>query len=136
MGAVLFLASMVAADDGHLSADTTLGDLLSHPDFAGLGHLLLPWDDRMSDDRMPPRNIGSLLPYHSHVDPATIVSALNHMIDDVNNGQTVFYHFYTDEEKKQEPARSNTGLFFFRGKPGALRDHCSRRWLFVCRVRS
>jgi hypothetical protein len=41
------------------------------------------------------------------------------MIDDVNNGQTVFYDFYTDEEKTQKPARANTGLFFFRGKPGA-----------------
>ena len=35
------------------------------------------------------RNVDSLLPYHSHVDPGTVVSALNHMIDDVNNGKTV-----------------------------------------------
>ena len=34
------------------------------------------------------RNVGSLLPYHSHVDPRTVVSALNRMIDDVNNGKT------------------------------------------------
>ena len=65
------------------------------------------------------RNIGSLLPYHSHVDPGTVVSALNHMIDDVNNGKTVFYEFYTEEEKKEQRTKSNTGLFFFRGKPGA-----------------
>jgi acetyl esterase/lipase len=40
------------------------------------------------------------------------------MIDDVNNGYTIFYEFYTEEEKEQR-AKSNTGLFFFRGKPGA-----------------
>jgi acetyl esterase/lipase len=31
----------------------------------------------------------------------------------------VFHDFYTDAEKKAEPSRRNTGLFFFRGKPGA-----------------
>lgn len=103
----------------HLTADHTILDLLNHPAFAGFGRLLLPWDDRSYDNRMRLRNLGSLLPYHSHVNPATVVSALNHMIDDVNNGNTIFYEFYTEEEKKEQRARSNTGLFFFRGKPGA-----------------
>jgi acetyl esterase/lipase len=110
---------MVTAADKHLTADDTIRDLLAHPALAGFGRLLLPWDDRAHDDAMRLRNIGSLLPYHSHVDPATVVSALNHIIDDVNNGKAVFYEFYTDEEKKQQPAKSNTGLFFFRGIPGA-----------------
>jgi acetyl esterase/lipase len=103
----------------HLSPDDTIADLVTHPAFAGFGRLLLPWDDRTYDDGMRLRNIGSLLPYHSHVDPPTVVSALNHMIDDVGNGKTVFYELYTEQEKKQEPTKSNTGLFFFRGKPGA-----------------
>jgi acetyl esterase/lipase len=65
------------------------------------------------------QSIGSLLPYHSHVDPAELVGGLNRIIEEVHNGRTVFYDFYTDEEKKQEPTKSNTGLFFFRGRPGA-----------------
>jgi acetyl esterase/lipase len=48
-----------------------------------------------------------------------VLGALNHMIDDVNDGRTVFYDFYTQKEKSDEPAKSRTGLFFFRGKPGA-----------------
>ena len=103
----------------HLTADDTILDLLNHPAFAGFGRLLLPWDDRTYDDSMRLRNVGSLLPYHSHVDPATVVGGLNHMIDDVNNGKTVFYEFYTDDEKAEQRAKSNTGLFFFRGQPGA-----------------
>ncbi len=102
-----------------LSADDTIRDLLDHPAFAGFSRLLLPWDDRSYDNAMRLRNVGSLLPYHSHVDPATVVAGLNHMIDDVSRGRTVFYEFYTAAEKKAQPARSNTGLFFFRGKPGA-----------------
>ena len=33
--------------------------------------------------------------------------------------RTVFYDVYTDAQKQAEPSRENTGLFFFRGKPGA-----------------
>jgi acetyl esterase/lipase len=103
----------------HLTADDTIGDLLHHPAFAGFARLLLPWDDRDYDDGLRLRNIGSLLPYHSHVDPETVVSGLNHMIDDVNRGHRVFYDFYAETEKKEEPTKSTTGLFYFRGRPGA-----------------
>jgi acetyl esterase/lipase len=68
---------------------------------------------------MPLRNIGSLLPYHSNVDPAVVVSSLNRMIDDVSVGRTVFYDIYTDAQKQAEPSRKDTGLFLFRGKPDA-----------------
>jgi acetyl esterase/lipase len=103
----------------HLAADDTILELLNHPAFAGFARLLLPWDDRSYDNTMRLRNIDALLPYHSHVDPATVVNGLNHLIDDVNRGRTVFYDFYAEDEKKKEPAKSHTGLFFFRGKPGA-----------------
>jgi hypothetical protein len=105
--------------DRQLTADDTIGNLLSHPAFAGFGRLLLPWDDRAYDNGRQLRNIGSLLPFHTHVDAETVVGALNHMIDDVSTGRTVFYEFYPPEGKKEQPAKSNTGLFFFRGKPGA-----------------
>ena len=103
----------------HLRVDHTVGDVVKHPAFAGFGRLLLPWDDRRYDTTTRLRDIGSLLPYHSHVDPAVVVSSLNRMIDDAAAGRTVFYDFYTAAEKAAEPARRNTGLFFFRGKPGA-----------------
>ena len=103
----------------HLRVDDTVGDVLNHPAFAGFGRLLLPWDDRPYNTTIGLRRIGSLLPYHTHVDPDVVVSALNRMIDDAAAGRTVFYDFYTAAEEKAEPARRNTGLFFFRGKPGA-----------------
>ncbi len=68
---------------------------------------------------MPLRIIGSLLPYHTHVDPSVVVSSLNRMIDDASPGKTIFYDIYTDAQKQAEPSRKDTGLFFFRGKPGA-----------------
>jgi acetyl esterase/lipase len=102
-----------------LNADDSLRSLLSHPAFAGFARLLLPWDGRRYDETMRLSEIGSLLPYHSHVDPGTVIGALNRMIGDVNAGHAVFYPFYSDEQKQGQPGRENTGLFFFRGKPGA-----------------
>ena len=103
----------------HLRVDDTVGDILKHPAFAGFGRLLLPWDGRRYATTMKLREIGSLLPYHTHVDPGVVVSSLNRMIDDAAAARTVFHDFYTADEKEAEPSRRNTGLFFFRGKPGA-----------------
>jgi acetyl esterase/lipase len=104
---------------GHLTRDSSIRDVLLHTAFAGFGRLLLPWDDRAYDERMRLSDISALLPYHSHVNPGDVVTTLNRMIDDASNGTTVFYDFYTGTQKQQQPARENTGLFFFRGKPGA-----------------
>jgi acetyl esterase/lipase len=103
----------------HLRIDDTVADVLAHPAFAGFGRLLLPWDDRRYDKTMRLSEIGSLLPYHTRVNPAVVVSSINRMIDDAATGRTVFYDFYSDAQKEAEPSRQNTGLFFYRGKPGA-----------------
>ena len=104
---------------GHLTIDASIRDMLSHPALAGFGRLILPWDDRAYDGSMRLSDIGALLPYHSHVLPGDMVAALNRLIDDASTGKTVFYEFYTGTQKQQQPSRENTGLFFFRGTPGA-----------------
>ncbi|WP_090665345.1 alpha/beta hydrolase [Belnapia rosea] len=103
----------------HLTPDGRLGDILRHPAFAGFARLLLPWDGRAYDDAMPLRQIATLLPYHSRVDPVIVTSALNRMIDDVRDGQPVFHAIYSEAQQQAQPAKANTGLFFFRGRPGA-----------------
>jgi acetyl esterase/lipase len=103
----------------HLGIQDSVGDLLRHPAFAGFSQLILPWDDRRYDERMPLTHVGSLLPYHTRVDPETVVNGLNRLIDDAASGKTVFYGFYSAAQTEQQPARGNTGLFFFRGRPGA-----------------
>lgn len=103
----------------HLRLEDRLGDLVSHPAFQGFSHRLLPWDGRDYDLAMPLKNMEQLLPYHSHVEPSVVVAALNRMVDDTSVGHTVLYDFYTDTQRQAQPALKNTGLFFFRGKPGA-----------------
>ena len=103
----------------HLTADNYVRDIVNHPAFKGFGELLLPLDNNSGyyDTRLS--EIGSLMPYHSHVEPAIVIGALNQMIDEVNAGRTIFYNFYTDEQKRQDPGKRYTGLFFFRGSPGS-----------------
>ena len=112
-------AATHVAPGAQLRVDNTVQDLLNHPAFAGFARLLLPWDDRTYDSSMRLSDLGALLPYHSHVDSASVLDGLNRMIDDVHAGRSVFYDIYTAQQKAADPAKANTGLFFFRGKPGA-----------------
>ena len=102
-----------------LSVQSTLGDLLRHPALAGFALRMLPWDGGRYESDMKWQNAASLMPYHSNIYPQEIVSSINRLIADAQNGQTVFYDFYTDAQKRREPAKKHTGLFFFRGKEGA-----------------
>ncbi|EJJ29484.1 esterase/lipase [Rhizobium sp. CF142] len=104
--------------DLHLAPSDSIAALVSHPAFAGFGRLLLPYDGRPYDERLRIEQIGTLLPYHSEVQPAVIVSALNRMIDDASMGRRIFFDIYSDVEKRRSPDKVNTGLFFLRGKPG------------------
>ncbi len=103
----------------HLTVNDSVRHIVDHPAFQEFARHLLPWNDNSSYYDVPLTNVHTLMPYHSHVQPQVVVDALNHLIDEINHGKTVFYEFYTEEQQKNEPAKSSTGLFFFRGKPGA-----------------
>lgn len=112
-------ASWVGATEDVMNASRLLTDsdkvrdMVNHPAFAGFGEHLVPRpQDAQSGLQL--RDVGRLMPWHGNVQPDVVVSALNRMIADVLAGQTVFYNYYTNEQKRRE-----TGLFYFRGKPGA-----------------
>jgi acetyl esterase/lipase len=119
--AMLALLSVNGASgtDLHLTPQNCIGDVLRHPAFLGYARQLLPWDNRSYDERMRLSEFSSLLPYHSHVEPKVVVGGLNRIIDEVSTGKQVFYAFYTAEQQRRDPTKRHTGLFFFRGKPGA-----------------
>jgi acetyl esterase/lipase len=102
----------------HITTNNTVRDIVNHPAFKGFSRIILPGDDDTYYYDTPLSNVRSLMPYHGHIDPDIVVSALNYMIDEVKNGKTVFYDFYTKQQKQEDPARKFTGLFF-RGERGA-----------------
>ena len=103
----------------HLKPEDRIRDLVNHPLLKNFAECLLPNDDnsRYYDTRFS--RVGSLMPYHSHVVPMVVLDALNHMIDNAAVGETVFYDFYTDQQKQADPRKRHTGLFFYRGDRGA-----------------
>ena len=129
MGALLFLMfPLLSCIEGHMEAQAKndhlitnqrVRDIVNHPAFQGFGELMLPWADNAEylDTRL--ERVGSLMPYHSHVDADVVVDALNSLIDDADAGKTIFYEFYTERQKQEDPTKKLTGLFFYRGKPGA-----------------
>lgn len=91
-------------------------DMINNTAFEGFGKFLFPTDYRTPDSSMSIDNIDSLLPYHNNINTDTTVDVLNSMVDMVTDGEKIFYDIYTDEEKKEDPSKENTGLFFFRGE--------------------
>jgi acetyl esterase/lipase len=102
-----------------LTLNSTAADIATHPAFSGYGIQLLPWNDSRNNLETHIENIASLMPYHGYVRPDVILDALNYMIDEVKQSKTIFYDIYTASEKRSDPDKNNTGLFFFRGTPGA-----------------
>lgn len=93
-------------------------DVINHPAFEGFGQFILPGGNSRIRDDMRLDSIDWLLPYHNHIDPSTTLGVINHMIDEVNEGRTIFYDFYTEEQKGEDPSKESNGLFFFRSEPG------------------
>ncbi len=103
----------------HITTNDSVHHIVNHPAFKGFGQYLLPWDNGTNYNNTPLSNVSSLLPYHNNVDPNIVVGAINHMIDEINDGKTIFYDFYTEQQKREEPTKESTGIFFFKNKPGA-----------------
>src|SRR4051812_15953656 len=70
------------AKNDHLTVRHSVLDIVKHPAFKGFGELMLPWADnaRYYDTRL--EQVGSLMPYHSHVGADVVVGALNGLIDE------------------------------------------------------
>jgi acetyl esterase/lipase len=112
-------AAAPQAQFARLTVDSSIGDLVDHPAFAGFAERILPRTDREIDRDARLGTIASLLPYHEHVDPREVVQGLNRLIDDAAAGLPIFLDFYTEAEMRREPSKAQTGLFFLRGNPGA-----------------
>lgn len=102
-----------------ISESTPVIDVINNPSFERFGKYLFPVENRMPNNTLNLNNIDSLLPYHNHINSEKTVEVLNYMLDEVTRGETIFYDIYTEEEQAADPSKESTGLFFFRGEPGA-----------------
>lgn len=99
------------------STESKVWDVINDPAFEGYGRLIFP-ADRTIDRGMTLSEVDRLLTWYNNVKPERTVEIVNYLKSQAEAGKQIFYDIYTDEEKAADPAKEDTGLFFFRGNPG------------------
>ena len=101
---------------------TPISEVLNDPVLGDWGRLLFPAESSYYSGS----TLGNLrLTWYSNIDPDKTVEIANYMREHAAAGETIFYDIYSDEEKAADPAKEDTGLFFFRGDPGAKFAVCN-----------
>ncbi len=105
---------------GMFAMDSTVADVINDPVFEGFGRLLFPVD-RSVDTSMTLEEISNsgVYVWYSNIRPEKTVEILNELKREAAEGTPVFYSIYTEEEMEEDASKKDTGLFLFRGKPGA-----------------
>lgn len=104
--------------EGPYTEDTKVTDVINDEVFDGYGRLIFPVDMQISDN-LTLKNINTILTWYSEINTDKTVEIVNYMKKKAGSGQQIFYDIYSDEEKKADPDKQNTGLFFFKENTGA-----------------
>ena len=98
---------------------TRVEDVIADPAFAGFGRLLFPTNFGPPAPAMTLQDLPRWLPFHNCIRADTTAQVLNELRARAAAGETIFYPIYTGAEQRRDSALRDTGLFFFRGRPGA-----------------
>lgn len=98
---------------------STVEDVLLDPYFEDFGRLLFPVDIAVSEDMtLAEISSSSVYVWYNYIDADKTVEIVQSLHDQAAAGEPVFYEIYTEEERRDDPSKEDTGLFFFRGEPG------------------
>lgn len=102
-------------DTEQYTQDTEISDVINDTAFGDYARLIFP----VNSSYYSGDTLGKLgLTWYNNIDPDKTVEIANYMKSHAENGDVIFYDIYTDEEKAADPAKEDTGLFFFKGNPG------------------
>lgn len=114
--------STVNSHSEKYTANTKIADVVSDSVFQDYGRLIFP----ASDGYYSGDTLGALrLTWYSHIDADKTVEIVNTMKARAEAGEKIFYNIYTEAEKRADPTKRDTGLFFFRGDRGARFAICN-----------
>ena len=122
--AVIALLGLIPAEAEQVSwnENTRIDEVTSYPAFDDWGRMIFPVDTGYYSGG----TLGSLrLTWYSNIQSAKTVEIVNYMREKADAGEQVFYRIYTDEEIAVDPWKEDTGLFFFKGNPGAKFAICN-----------
>lgn len=113
---------------GMYTTDTKIAEVMDDPVFGNYGRLIFPADNGYYGGD----TLGDLsLIWYTHIDPEMTVEVANYFREHTQKGNVIFYDIYTDEEKAADPEKEDTGLFFFKGEPGAKFAVCNAGGAFA-----
>ena len=104
---------------------TRISDVMNDPAFGDWGRLIFPvdegyWSGETLEDLR--------LVWYNYIDPDKTVEICNYL---KAHADSVFLDIYTEAEKQADPQKRDTGLFFFRGNPGAPFAVCNAGGAFA-----
>lgn len=94
--------------EGPYTEDTKVTDVINDEVFDGYGRLIFPVDMQISDN-LTLKNINTILPWYSEINTDKTVEIVNYMKEKAGSGQQIFYDIYSDDEKKSDLDKQNTG---------------------------
>lgn len=102
-----------------INAHTKVVNVIDDPLFKGYGRLIFPTAFGRPSSSMTLSQVGQLLIYHNYVNTDVTVDVIRELEKQRMQDTKIFYDIYTEDEKRQDPEKRDTGLFFFKGSKNA-----------------
>ena len=93
-------------------------DVINDAAFGDYGRLIFPVDLTIPAD-LTLENLDEILIWYNNVNPDRTVEIANYLHDQAEAENTILRHLHRCRKKPPTPPKEDTGLFFFRGEPGA-----------------
>lgn len=104
---------------GKVTKDTKVSEIINAPAFGNFGRLLFPVDRTVSGGMTLEEISSSVYTWYSNIKADKTVEIVNDLKSRSEDGEQIFYPIYSEEEMAENPEKRDTGLFYFKGKPGA-----------------
>lgn len=107
-------------DDGsfaHIDGEDSFGHVEKHPAFSEFASFIIPWKDPLNQIGTPLLSLNTVCTVN-RFHTGSVVDGINCVIDAANDHQ-IYYDFYSEEERREDPSKEETGLIFLPGEPGA-----------------
>ena len=106
----------------YYTAESKISDVINNPAFGHYGRLIFPTNSSYySGDKL--ENLS--LVWYSNIKAEKTVEIVNYLKNQAESGNKIFFDIYSEQEKKSDPQKQNTGLFFFKGKSKAKFAICN-----------
>ena len=103
-----------------VTKDITVSEIRNDPAFGDFGRLLFPVDRTVTGDMtLEEISSSSVYTWYSNIKVEKTVEIVNDLKSRSEDGEQIFYPIYSEEEMNMNPQKRDTGLFYFKGKPGA-----------------